>query len=139
MRLDTKFSRDIISKNKFLNIKAVPTLLVVYDEGNIQLFEGKKVEIWLQSFLDNMTQLALQDDENDDFNETVIDDNDTEFIEQDNGMKFMSAKDTDSSNTEYLSSLKKGNGSESAVSMAARMETERNNLDEKQKAMWTPR
>jgi hypothetical protein len=145
MRMDTKYIRDIIQKNRFLNIRSVPTLLIIYTEGNIQLFEGKKTELWLQNFIQNQNseETSIDDDLNNEFSETNVDDIDTEqdfeTLEslETPGMKFMSAKDSDG--LEYLSSLKKDNTTSTAVSLAQKMETERNSLDEKQKAMWTQR
>ena len=49
VRLDTKEARDRARNGKDFQIKSVPTLMVLYDDGNMQLFIGQqKVMPWMQ-------------------------------------------------------------------------------------------
>lgn len=75
MKLDTLELRNIVQNNKLLKIRVVPTLLIVYKDGNIQLFEGKdKINFWMSSFIsDSRSKLEDEDDD-----ETVIEDNEVE-------------------------------------------------------------
>jgi hypothetical protein len=48
VRLDTSQSRQIAMTGKYFQIRAVPTLVVVYSDGNLQLFVGApKINQWL--------------------------------------------------------------------------------------------
>lgn len=49
VRLDTVADRQAAAQGKYFQVHIVPTLLVTYDDGNIQLFAGQeKVLMWLQ-------------------------------------------------------------------------------------------
>lgn len=57
VRLDTNADRTAASRGKFFQIHTVPTLLVTYNDGNIQLFAGQeKVLMWLQQALEMTNQ-----------------------------------------------------------------------------------
>lgn len=52
VRLDTPGDRQAAQNGKYFQIHAVPTLLVTYSDGNIQLFAGQeKILLWLQQAL----------------------------------------------------------------------------------------
>lgn len=42
--------REIIStRGRYFNVKNVPTLLLTYDDANLQIYEGPKVILWMRS------------------------------------------------------------------------------------------
>lgn len=49
IRLDTKEARDRVKRGKYFKIQYVPTLLITYLDGNLQLFEGIKATQMLSS------------------------------------------------------------------------------------------
>jgi len=52
VRLDTKTTREAVANGKNFQIRSVPTLMVLYDDGNMQLFVGQqKVMAWLRQLL----------------------------------------------------------------------------------------
>ena len=57
VRLDTVIDRQAASQGKYFQINSVPTLLLIYDDGNIQLFAGQeKILMWLQQALQSRNQ-----------------------------------------------------------------------------------
>lgn len=59
--VDSKFIRDKLnSTKKFYKIKVVPSLVVSYKDGNSDLFEGEKVNIWFVSYINFLTKPIIQ-------------------------------------------------------------------------------
>ena len=57
VRLDTESSRLAAQTNKNFQITGVPTLLVVFDDGKVQLFTGRDSIIpWLNNTIKNSQQ-----------------------------------------------------------------------------------
>lgn len=55
--LDTKESRDYASNGTLIQIKKVPSMIVSYSDGNIQLYVGKqKITGWLLAITQRSTQ-----------------------------------------------------------------------------------
>ncbi len=61
VRLDTIIDRQAAANGKYIQIHIVPTLLITYSDGNIQLFAGQeKVLMWLQqAFKSFQSSIAL--------------------------------------------------------------------------------
>lgn len=54
--VDSKFIRDKLnSTKKFYKLKGVPSLVVSYNDGNSDLFEGEKVNIWFIGYVNFLT------------------------------------------------------------------------------------
>lgn len=61
VRLDHKKMRDAVSKGKYFKVNDVPTLLVVYNDGNIQLFVGReKVMSWIDQLASMRSKEEIQ-------------------------------------------------------------------------------
>lgn len=56
VRLDSASDRQRAATGKFFQIHSVPTLVVIYQDGNTQLFVGKeKILIWLQNLVNRQS------------------------------------------------------------------------------------
>lgn len=75
--IDSKQMR-IFIKNSPLKIKGVPTLVVIFTDGNAEIYEGPKVITWCH---DMMNKTSAQED--DDGNEEIEAENPIEEVEQD--------------------------------------------------------
>lgn len=76
VRLDTARDRNAAKNGKYFQIQSVPTLLVTYEDGNIQLFAGQeKVIMWLQ-------QITQQQSASSQSQPTVSEEDDDEFYEE---------------------------------------------------------
>lgn len=54
--VDSKYVRDKLnSTKKFYKIKGVPSLVVSYEDGNSELYEGEKVNIWIANYINFLT------------------------------------------------------------------------------------
>jgi type IV secretory pathway VirB10-like protein len=54
IRLDTKEDRERTIRGTFIQISSVPSLLVVFNDGNIQVFNGQnKIILWLRKIIDS--------------------------------------------------------------------------------------
>lgn len=57
IRTNTREMQDLRAKNPlFKKIVQVPSLLVLYSDGRLQIYEGQKVVAWLLSFLNTMAK-----------------------------------------------------------------------------------
>ena len=57
VRLDTPEDRQIAATGKYFQIVNVPALLVIYDDGNLQLFVGQeKIITWFQQIIQKSMQ-----------------------------------------------------------------------------------
>ena len=62
VRLDNSNIRQIVQKNKNISINVVPTLLVVYEGGNANIYQGvDKIMEWMSSLM----SLSFEEDEKD--------------------------------------------------------------------------
>lgn len=62
VRLDTKEARKLAENGKYFKIQYVPTLLVLYDDGNLQLFEGKpKILQFFHSYIQSKRMEQAQE------------------------------------------------------------------------------
>ena len=56
VRLDSAYDRQRAAPGKFFQIHSVPTLVVIYQDGNTQLFVGKeKILTWLQNLVNRQS------------------------------------------------------------------------------------
>ena len=58
--IDNKETRNRIIKNKQLDIKNLPCLLVVYEHGTIEKYQGEDAFIWINNLIQQNNQLILQ-------------------------------------------------------------------------------
>ncbi len=62
--IDSKTARSIIKNGNHFKIKGVPTLIVLYDDGDAALYEGDKVLSWLGQLLEGSHESPKSNDEN---------------------------------------------------------------------------
>ncbi len=68
VRIDSKKTREIVQKGKYFQIQIVPTLLVTYNDGNLQLFVGaEKIILWLTKLIEPRPQEEEEELDYDDY------------------------------------------------------------------------
>lgn len=74
VKLDTQKARNKAKKGKYFQINSVPSLVVIYQDGTLQMFIGKeKIVNWIQQLVSSKINEPTQDyNQNDEYQETRL-------------------------------------------------------------------
>lgn len=74
VKLDTQKARNKVKKGKFFQITSVPSLVVLYQDGTLQMFIGKeKIINWIQQLIDAKSKPSTPVYEQNEEMETTLD------------------------------------------------------------------
>jgi len=107
VKLDTQKARNKAKKGKYFQITSVPSLVVMYQDGTLQMFIGKdKIVNWIQQLITSKTQPPTKPtyDQTEDYETTLYESPPKKNKKEKKGKKHRKKKHSKPKNLEYLSS-----------------------------------